>query len=495
MAICKRNNVSKKLPFGRLGGFLLLISLPMMAQGNSVPEEAGKEITREVTIDTSKRLQTIEGWGVSLCWWAHMCGKWEDSKIDSLVDWLVSPDGLNYNIFRYNIGGGDDPENRNCDLHHMARGKGIRAEMPGFKHYPTDTAYDWQADSAQIKIMLKIRERRPDAIFEAFSNSAPWYMTVSGCVGGHKDKWKDNLRPDCYEAFADYLIDVCKHFKDAYGLEFRTLEPFNEPLTDYWYQNGSQEGCHFDTSSQIAFIKVLYPKLKASGLNTVISASDETCLPHSLTALKTYSEAGIMPMVGQWNTHTYYGSNEEKVALRDSILSLNRPSKSPLKGDFQPRSGSLSTGEGGGRGFILWQSETGDGGRGIKGNLKMLQRLFDDMRYLQPAAWLDWQYYGEHDTQWCLVTGDFKSQTMYRHDNYYVRQHVTKYIKKGYTILDVDDKQTLAAISPDGSEIVIVALNNTRDTVTITYNLPTSKRTITLKPWSVETFNAIPLYR
>ena len=467
--------LNKKLPLGGL--LFLFMSLPLMAQRNRIPEESGKNVSREVTIDTSDRLQTIEGWGVSLCWWAHMCGKWEESKIDSLVDWLVSPDGLNYNIFRYNIGGGDDPQNRNCDLHHMARGKGIRAEMPGFKHYPTDTAYDWQADSAQIKIMLKIRERRPDAIFEAFSNSAPWYMTVSGCVGGHKDKNKDNLRPDCYEAFADYLIDVCKHFKDAYGLEFRTLEPFNEPLTDYWYQNGSQEGCHFDTSSQIAFIKVLYPKLKASGLNTVISASDETCLPHSLTALKAYSEAGIMPMIGQWNTHTYYGSNEEKVALRDSILSLNT-NHSTLTPNL-----------------VLWQSETGDGGRGFRGNLKMLQRLFDDMRYLQPTAWLDWQYYGENDTQWCHVTGDFKSQTMHRHSNYYVRQHVTKHIKKGYTILNVDDRQALAAISPNGSEIVIVALNNSRDTVTITYHLPTSKRTITLKPWSVETFNAIPLYR
>jgi O-glycosyl hydrolase len=474
--------LTKKLSLWGLGGFLLLLSLPLMAQGNSVPEEAGKEVSREVTIDTSKRLQTIEGWGVSLCWWAHMCGKWEESKIDSLVDWLVSPDGLNYNIFRYNIGGGDDPQNRNCEVHHMVRGKGIRAEMPGFKHYPTDTAYDWQADSAQIKIMLKIRERRPDAIFEAFSNSAPWYMTVSGCVGGHKDKNKDNLRPDCYEAFADYLIDVCKHFKDAYGLEFRTLEPFNEPLTDYWYQNGSQEGCHFDTSSQIAFIKVLYPKLKASGLNTVISASDETCLAHALTALKAYTEAGIMPMVGQWNTHTYYGSNEEKAALRDSISKV-KGQMSKVKGqrskalDLSPSTLDLR----------LWQSETGDGGRGIKGNLKMLQRLFDDMRYLQPAAWLDWQYYGENDTQWCHITGDFKSQTMRRHSNYYVRQHVTKYIKKGYTILNVDDRQTLAAISTDGKETVIVALNNSRDTVTITYNLPNSKRTITLKPWSVET--------
>ena len=471
----------------------LPLSLLLTAQGNTV--------SREVTIDTSNRLQTIEGWGVSLCWWAHMCGKWEESKIDSLVDWLVSPDGLNYNIFRYNIGGGDDPENRNCDVHHMAHGKGIRAEMPGFKHYPTDTEYDWQADSAQIKIMLKIRERRPDAIFEAFSNSAPWYMTVSGCVGGHKDKWKDNLRPDCYEAFADYLIDVCKHFKDTYNLEFRTLEPFNEPLTDYWYQNGSQEGCHFDTSSQIAFIKVLYPKLKASGLNTVISASDETCLTHSLTALKAYTEAGIMPMVGQWNTHTYYGSNEEKAALRDSILSLNsnhstlppNPS-STLRQPLSPPRGKMSAGQ---KGVVLWQSETGDGGRGIRGNLKMLQRLFDDMKHLQPTAWLDWQYYGENDTQWCHITGDFASQTMRRHSNYYVRQHVTKYIKKGYTILNVDDSQTLAAISPDGKETVIVALNNTPDTVTINYhitpninystNIHDRQTTITLKPWSVET--------
>lgn len=389
-----------------------------------------------------------------------MCGKWEESKIDSLVNWLVSPEGLNYNIFRYNIGGGDDPENRNCESHHMARGKGIRAEMPGFKHYPTDKDYDWQADSAQIKIMLKIREKRPDAIFEAFSNSAPWYMTVSGCVGGHSDKHKDNLRVDCYDAFADYLIDVCKYFKETHDLEFRTLEPFNEPLTDYWYQNGSQEGCHFDTSSQIAFIKVLYPKLKASGLNTVISASDETSVNHSLKALHAYKESGIMPMIGQWNTHTYSGSIKEKAALYKDTKNI---------------------------GVRLWQSETGDGGRGIRGNLNMLQRLFDDMRHLQPEAWLDWQYYGERDTQWCLVTGDFKSQKMYRHSNYYVRQHVTKYIKVGYTILNTDDKQTLAAISPDGKEIVIVALNNSADTTTVTYKLPNTERTITLKPWSVET--------
>ena len=110
--------------------------------------------------------------------------------------------------------------------------------------------------------MLKIKEKRPDAIFEAFSNTPPYYMTYSGCCSGNADGGKDNLRPEYYKEFAHYLVDVCKHYKDEYGIEFRTLEPFNESMSSYWYANGVQEGCHFDAASQVAFIKVLAPILK-----------------------------------------------------------------------------------------------------------------------------------------------------------------------------------------------------------------------------------------
>ena len=171
--------------------------------------------------------QLFKGWGVSLCWWANMCGKWSDEKIDEIVDWLVSPDGLNFSFFRYNIGGGDDPQNRNCTPHHMGSGKGLRAEMEGFKD-SSEGDYIWSRDAAQRKIMLKIKEKRPDAVFEAFSNSCPYYMTYSGCCAGNTDAGKDNLKPEYYEEFAHYLVDVCKHYKDEYGIEFRTLEPFNE---------------------------------------------------------------------------------------------------------------------------------------------------------------------------------------------------------------------------------------------------------------------------
>ncbi len=397
-----------------------------------------------VTIDPTRRNQTLEGWGVSLCWWANMSGRWTDERLDTLVHWLTSPEGLNYNIFRYNIPGGDDPQWRHCELHHMAKpgsGKGLRAEMAGFKAYP-DSPYDWQADSAQIRVMLKIRAARPDAIFEAFSNTPPWWMTVSGCCAGHDDPSKDNLRTDQYTAFSQYLIDVCRHFRDSLGITFRTLEPFNEPYTNYWNRSGSQEGCHFEPASQVALLKVLHPLLLRSGLAMQLSASDETATKASLRDLEVYGDA--TRMLGQWNVHTYKATNSERRAIRE----LTRQ-----------------------KGLRLWMSESGDGGRGLHGNLAMLQRLFDDMRYLQPVAWVDWQYAEEFTDQWNLVRTRWTEQSYERIPNFYVRQQVTRFIRQGYTFLDVDDEQTLCALSPDEREVVLVRLNGSREPSHTVYDL------------------------
>ena len=375
--------------------------------------------------------QHFDGWGVSLCWWAAQCGKWSDKKIDEIVTWLVSPTGLNYSHFRYNIGGGDDPENRNCDLHHMGRGKGLRAEMEGFKD-STNDVYHWDRDAAQRKIMLKIKEKRPDAVFEAFSNSCPWYMTYSGCCSGNADGGKDNLRPEYYEEFAHYLVDVCKHYKEEYGIEFKTLEPFNESVTNFWFANGPQEGCHFDYESQIKFIRVLAPILAQSGLNTVISAADETNVGLAVEGVKRYISAGVDQLVGQWNTHTYSGNNVDRARFCQLAHQTGKP---------------------------YWMSEVGAGGSGIGGNLSLAQKLFDDMRYIQPEAWIDWQYMEEANDQWCTIRGSFADQTYQKVKNYYVRQQCSRFIKGGYDIVTSPCPQSLAAVNAERDTLVLVLLN------------------------------------
>ena len=338
---------------------------------------------------------------------------------------------MNYSHFRYNIGGGDDPENRHCDQHHMGRGKGLRAEMEGFKDFSGDE-YHWDRDAAQRKIMLKIKEKRPDAVFEAFSNSCPYYMTYSGCVSGNVDGGKDNLRPEYYEEFAHYLVDVCKHYKDEYGIEFKTLEPFNESVTGFWYANGPQEGCHFDYESQIKFVRVLAPILRESGLNTVISVADETNVGLAVEGFKRFISAGADKLVGQWNTHTYSGSNVDRARCAQLAHQTGKD---------------------------LWMSETGSGGNGIGGNLAMAQRLFDDMRYIQPEAWIDWQYMEEANDQWCTIRGSFANQTYSKVKNFYVRQQCSRFIRRGYDIVTSLCPQSLAAVNATRDTLVLVALN------------------------------------
>lgn len=403
----------------------------------------------KVNIDTEKTYQEVEGWGASLIWWAHMTGQWEDEeKIDSIVDLLVSPDHLNMNIFRYNIGGGDDPTHYSTPDKpgHMAKGKGVRAEMEGFLD-ATDANYNWTRDAGQRKIMMKIKEKRPDVVFEAFSNSPPYWMTHSGCSAGNHDASEDNLKPEYYEAFCDYLIEVCVHYRDEYGIEFKTLEPFNEPQTSYWNYKGSQEGCHFNIETQIEIIKILHQKLKASGLNTVIAASDETNVNSFNKAMTAYIKEGITPMIGQINTHTYQVNHEDRVGA----LRLSKEI-----------------------GVDFWQSETGP--QGIKGhnyynNLGLAQRLIDDMNVMRPQAWLDWQYIEEGNNTWCLIRSSFSKETIKIIKNFYVRKQVTKFIKQGYTIIDSDNKNTLAAMCPKTKEIAIVTVNNTKNEQDFSYQI------------------------
>ena len=104
-------------------------------------------------------------------------------------------------------------------------------------------------------------------------------------------------------------------------------------------------------------------------------------------------------------------------------------------------------------------SETGSGGSGIGGNLAMTQRLFDDMRYIQPEAWIDWQYMEEANDQWCTIRGSFANQTYQKVKNFYVRQQCSRFIKQGFDIITSLSPQSLAAVNEARDTLVLIALN------------------------------------
>src|SRR5450756_683002 len=52
----------------------------------------------------------FEGWGTSLVWFANATGDYPDEIREQLAEMVFGEDGLNLNIARYNIGGGNAPD-------------------------------------------------------------------------------------------------------------------------------------------------------------------------------------------------------------------------------------------------------------------------------------------------------------------------------------------------------------------------------------------------
>jgi len=381
--------------------------------------------------------QTFEGWGTSLCWWANRIGGWSTDKKNEFLELILDPTtGLGYNLFRFNIGGGDNPSHTHMEQYR---------DMPGFQ--PTPGTWAWDADARQTSVLSRIVATGQGVIVEAFSNSPPYWMTKSGCASGSSDG-SNNLKDDAYDAFANYLTDVVKHYRDELGITFRTLEPMNEPNANWWKSNGGQEGCHFGPSNQQQIIKAVGAQLKSKGLTgTQVSASDENSMDDAYSIMSGY-DATTLGYVSQMNVHSYAGTR--RTQLRTLATS---------------------------KGKRLWQSESGPLSVTLSGNteaaLFMAGRIIQDLRELQPEAWIDWQTV-DVSTNWTSFSINDAQQKGTPVKRFYMHAAFSRYIRPGAVFVDIDNSNMVAALSGDGSSLVIVVRNgDASKTAAFTFDLTT----------------------
>ncbi|WP_019635436.1 glycoside hydrolase family 30 protein [Paenibacillus fonticola] len=411
-----------------LGGIVLKEAV----HKNSFPSLSEQDVTEAVKLQLEEAYEGFEGWGTSIAWWGHALGGWEDQeKVRQVMDMLFDREkGIGLNIVRYNIGGGEKPGE------HTLRPGG---DVPGFQ--PEAGLWDWEADANQ-RYILQESLRRGVTIAEAFSNSPPYWMTVSGSVSGAEDRG-NNLRDDQYDAFADYLTEVVRHFRDEWGITFRTLDPLNEPSSNWWRKGNIQEGCYFDLGKQGEIIRKVAASLEQKGLNgTVVSANDDNSIDETLEALHAY-DAATLEAIGQINTHSYNGSRMEELRA------------------FAQGSGKR-----------LWMSEYGTGGSAphhhedMTSVMELAQRIMFDLKMMKPAAWIYWQAVEDEgaDNNWGFIHANFTGEESYElTKQYYAMAQFSKFIAPGSRIIPADDGRVLAAYDAAAGQLTVVVRNELSD--------------------------------
>ena len=411
---------------------------------------------RNITIDTNKISPTnngiFEGWGTSLCWWANRVGFSEKLTKDSAKLFFSKEEGLGLNIMRYNIGGGDDPTHN-----HIRR---TDSEMPGWWKYNEETKnfiFNSDTDKNQLAVLAEsYKASGDDAYVEAFSNSPPYYMTVSGCSSGSKSAIATNLKKSQVVPFAKYLAEVCDYIQTYHKIKIKSLAAMNEPFTNYWrYFSEKQEGCHVSPGKmQSSVLLAVADALKERNLQDItVTASDETNTKLQYKALKKLSDEAL-EVVGRISTHTY-----EKATSKVGELARNLGKNIWMsETDWSSTSGE----DAGEMGPALWLSE----------------KIIEDMNTISPSAWVIWQIVAAYISRvpdkkgrldmpempdltkgfWGTAFADIDNEEIYLTQKYYAFGQFSRYIRPGMTIVHTD-KSSLGAYDKNTGRLVLVCVN------------------------------------
>ena len=456
----------------------------------------------------------FEGFGTSLCWWANRVGYSSTLTDASARAFYNKESGLGFNIGRYNIGGGDlvtkDPQapkwttteevdHLTPHADHIRRSDSI---VPGYctdvtaidlsahdeayydEHFDRADAecgyawnYDWDADTNQMNVLRKaieeVRAGGEEMHAEAFSNSPPYFMTVSGCSSGNFDAGQDNLRPDSRRAFAKYLTDVMAHWKETGTVSFASISPMNEPGTSYWgAYSDKQEGCHFDSGeSQSAILSAVYDELSLAGMSDVVLAgTDETSIDSASWSYSQLSD-DVKNELSRIDTHSYTGSG------RKALKTLAEK-----------------------EGKNLWMSEVdgtftaGKQAGEMAAALGLSQQIKMDLNGMFPSAWILWDAIDVHidstnpydwhtrkqclssigldkgNSLWGVLIADHDAGELIYTQKYHALGQYSRYIRPGMCLMASSDF-TVAAWDPHEERLVIVATNNNSDDLTWTFDL------------------------
>lgn len=368
-------------------------------------------------LDTICTQQEITGWGTSAAWWAQVAGNSE--KAEDYAKLLYSEEGLGLNVYRYNVGAGekDNPDSR-LDKNSWRASESFLVYDEATGEYK----YDWTKDAAaQNMLDLCLSYGCIDTVV-LFANSPHYSMCVSGQASGGLTPAASNLKKDCYDDFAEYMLDIAQYFISK-GVPVKYISPINEPQWDWGGDWVGQEGCHYEIDEVIEVGKAFAAEIKERNLDVKLSLAESGQVgDHAMDCLdKIYENQDIADVLGTYAYHSYWTDNnfQLKAAYGEYIKRNYRDVELEMSEWCE----------------LPCQHKIDD----IEGALIMARTISEDVTLTGVNSWSSWvgvNQGGADADSMIAASDDCNSYEIAK--RYYAMAHFTKFVPVGSRAVDFD---------------------------------------------------------
>lgn len=373
-----------------------------------------------ITVNRETEKYIFNGWGASACWWSQYVS--DEAVRKDMAEKLYGKSGLGLNIYRYNVGGGVNPEHnrvsnpwRNTESFYVYNDKSGKFE------------YDFSRDKNARLFMEECLSMGCIDTVILFANSPHYSMTISKeASGSFSDQHVTNISKENYEQFVDYFLTITKHFIDI-GVPVKYISPINEPQWT-WGGNVRQEGCHYEPEQVYEILELFSKEINKRNLPVKLYCPESGEIG-GLTQdyfKRIQSNKNISDCIGVYAYHCYWSDN--RVSKKSEFGRW-------IENNFKNETVDMSE----------WcelpcKHATTD----VKSAVIMARVISNDIQFSNVKSWSAWvcvNQIGINDQDGLdysdgliVASNDFSNyKTAYR---YYALAHFSKFIPKGSALLE-----------------------------------------------------------
>ncbi len=256
----------------------------------------------EVTVDARRTAQEIAGFGASGAFhMADILRRYPHDERARILDLLFSPTrGAGLTIVRNII----PPED------------GKQPPILSASGVP-----DWSGDAGQVWLMREAAQRGCTCFISSAWTPPPRMKTNHSIIGGR-------LRPDAYEAYAEYLAAYVEGYRRRHGLDIYAVSPQNEPDVTVKYASCSWNGEDF-RRFMAGHLGPVWRRRKVAAQIFLGENSEWTEAP----AVPSLEDAAAREAIGIVASHAYFGDNhvpEVGLAPRTGVFTVAQHYSKPV---------------------------------------------------------------------------------------------------------------------------------------------------------------------